>query len=214
MTTTQNKKLLSTAFTLSLVTIIYNILESVVSLFFGTQDQALTLSGFGADSFVEVLSGLGIAHMISRMKKSPVTQNDRFENRALKITGTAFYILTASLVVLAGMAIYTRSKPTTTTAGIIISLVSIASMYFLYRAKLNVGQKLHSAPIISDANCTKTCFYLSFILLASSLFYEFFKIPYIDAAGSLGIAWYAFSEGREAFEKAQNKSMSCSDDCC
>ena len=68
-------------------------------------------------------------------------------------------------------------------------------------AKLKVGKELKSDAIIADANCTKTCFYLSFLLLASSGLYELFQIAYIDIAGSLGIAYFAFKEGREAFEK-------------
>ena len=132
----------------------------------------------------------------------------------MKITGTAFYILTAGLVVGAFLSIYQGFQPETTRSGIVISVISILTMYFLYRKKLNVGKALDSAPIISDAHCTKTCFYLSFILLASSLLYEFFAVPYVDALGSLGIAWYAFKEGKETFEKARTKNLSCSDDCC
>ena len=74
------------------------------------------------------------------------------------------------------------------------------------------GEQLNSAAIIADAKCTKACFIFSYILLASSLIYLIFRIPYIDALGSLGIAWYAFREGKEAFEKAENKGNQC-DDC-
>ena len=102
-------------------------------------------------------------------------------------------------------------KPETTIVGIIISTISILTMYFLMKAKLNVGKALNSDAIIADANCTKTCFYLSIILLASSLLYEFTGIGYIDVAGSLGIAWFAFKEGKEAFEKAKSNNLSC---CC
>ena len=112
------------------------------------------------------------------------------------------------------LSIYSAQSPETTLVGIIISSFSILTMYFLYRYKLETGRQLNSDPIISDANCTKTCFYLSFILLGSSLIYELFKIPYIDAIGSLGIAWYAFKEGREAFEKAKSGSLTCNDNCC
>lgn len=209
-----NTRLLKWAFSLSLITIIYNVIEGGISTFFGAEDETLALLGFGIDSFVEVISGLGIAHMIWRMKRSPVSSRDRFESTALKITGGAFYLLTLGLVIGAGLSIYTRAEPQTTKVGIIIAAISIATMYFLYKAKMKVGKQLNSAPIISDANCTKTCFYLSFILLGSGVIYEIFKIPYIDAIGSLGIAWYAFKEGREALEKARSKSMTCIDDCC
>lgn len=213
------QKYLQWAWFLSLITIVYNFLEGIVSAYFGISEGTLALLGFGVDSYVEVISGLGIAHMVFRMRKLSVhaiktPQTDRFERRALKITGTAFYLLTAGLVMGAGWNIYQGHTPQSTVSGIVIATLSILTMYFLYFYKKKAGQALDSAPIISDANCTLTCFYLSFILLASSLLYEWLQIPYIDAAGSLGIAIFAFREGREAFEKARNNSLSCSDDCC
>ena len=207
-------KRLHYALILSFITIIYNLLEGGVSTFFGASDETLALFGFGLDSFVEVLSGVGIAHMIYRMRRNPVKERDTFEIRALKITGTALYLLTAGLVVGAILAVINGSEPDTTLAGIIIAVLSILTMYFLYREKIKVGKQLDSQPIISDAKCTKTCFYLSFILLASSVLYELWQIPYVDALGSLGIAWYAWKEGKEAFENAKSKSLSCSSDCC
>ena len=82
-------------------------------------------------------------------------------------------------------------------------------MYYLMNAKLKVGKELKSDAIIADANCTKTCFYLSFLLLASSGLYELFQISYIDIAGSLGIAYFAFKEGKEAFEKSVSENLAC-----
>lgn len=208
-----NERLLKWAFILSLITIFYNLAEGTVSTVLGATDETLALFGFGVDSFVEVLSGIGIAHMVTRMRKSAVENRDKFEVTALKITGTAFYILVAGLLAGAILSVATQSQPETTLAGIVVSAISIATMYFLFKAKLKVGNKLNSQPIISDAHCTKTCFYLSFILLSSSLLYELFKIPYVDAAGSLGIAWYAFKEGKEAFEKARTIRID-EDACC
>jgi divalent metal cation (Fe/Co/Zn/Cd) transporter len=202
------------ALILALITIIYNLAEGILSTAFGASDETLALFGFGVDSFVEVLSGAGIAHMIMRMKKHPVDKRDQFETTALKITGTAFYLLVLGLTTGAVLSILYAAKPVTTVAGIVISVISILTMYVLYRKKLKIGQELNSAPLISDANCTKTCFYLSFILLGSSLLYEVFSVPYVDALGSLGIAWFAFREGKEAFQKAKTKELGCADHCC
>ncbi len=204
--------LIKIALLLSLITIIYNIVEGLVSIFFGLKDETLALFGFGADSFVEVISGLGIFHMIIRMKNGTVEQRDGFERTALRITGFSFYILTAGLVLGAAMNLVLGNKPETTFAGIIISAVSILTMYFLMRSKLKVGKKLNSDAIVADANCTKTCFYLSFILLVSSLSYEIVKISYLDIAGSIGIAVFAFREGKESFEKSRSEKLSCSCD--
>jgi len=207
------QKLLRTAMVLSIITILYNIIEGLFSVFFGASDDTLALLGFGVDSFVEVISGIGILHMVIRMNSSDTNTPDQFERQALRITGTAFYLLTAGLVVGAVINVVMGIKPETTIAGIIISSTSIITMYFLMKAKLSIGHKLNSNAIIADANCTKTCFYLSFILLGSSLLYEFFGIGWFDTIGSLGIAWFAFTEGREAFEKSKAEKGGCSCGC-
>jgi len=204
------EKLIRTAFILSLITIFYNIAEGVISVYFGAGDETLALLGFGVDSFVEVISGIGIAHMIFRMKYSKVQARDEFEKTALKVTGTSFYLLTAGLVAGSVLNIINNVKPSTTIPGIIIAAISILTMYWLMTSKLKVGKDLNSDAIIADANCTKTCFYLSFILLAASGMYELFNISYFDVLGSLGIAYFAFKEGREAFEKAKSENLICS----
>jgi divalent metal cation (Fe/Co/Zn/Cd) transporter len=201
--------LIRKAFALSLITIFYNIVEGLVSVYFGASDDALALLGFGVDSFVEVISGIGIAHMILRMKYSKVETRDTFEKTALRITGTAFYLLTAGLIIGALLNIINDVKPESTLPGIIIAGISILTMYWLMTSKMKVGKALNSDAIIADANCTKTCFYLSFILLAASGLYELFNIAYFDILGSLGIAYFAFKEGREAFEKAKSGNLLC-----
>lgn len=202
-------KLLRTAFLLSIFTIIYNVAEGAVSIFFGMEDETLALFGFGVDSFVEVISGIGILHMVLRMKYSKVESRDKFEKTALRITGFSFYLLAAGLVIGSILNILQEIKPDTTIVGIIISTISISTMYFLMTAKMRVGKALNSDAIIADANCTKTCFYLSFILLASSGMYELFGIGLFDSLGSLGIAYYALKEGREAFEKVKSGNLAC-----
>ena len=201
---------LKIAFALSLITIFYNIAEGIISVYFGASDDALALLGFGIDSFVEVISGIGIAHMIFRMKYSKVQSRDDFEKTALRITGTAFYLLTLGLIAGSGLNIINDIKPESTLPGIIIASISILTMYWLMTSKLKVGKALNSDAIIADANCTKTCFYLSFILLAASGLYELFNIAYFDILGSLGIAYFAFKEGKEAFEKAKSGNLMCS----
>jgi divalent metal cation (Fe/Co/Zn/Cd) transporter len=201
--------LIRKAFILSLITIFYNIAEGLISIYFGAGDKTLALLGFGVDSFVEVISGIGIAHMIFRMKYSKVQTRDTFEKTALTVTGTAFYILAAGLITGSVLNIIYNVKPETTLPGIIIAVISIATMYWLMTSKLKVGRELNSDAIIADANCTKTCFYLSFVLLAASGLYELFNIAYFDILGSLGIAYFAFKEGREAFEKIKSGNLLC-----
>jgi divalent metal cation (Fe/Co/Zn/Cd) transporter len=198
------KQLYARAYWLAVFTIVYNILEGVFSVVLGFKDETFSLFGFGLDSFVEVLSGLGIWHMVRRISESDNEVPDEFEQTALKITGTAFYILSAGLFFTAIYGLFSSHKPETTFWGIIISLISIASMWMLIIYKIKVGKALGSNAILADADCTKACLILSVVLLGSSLGYELTGIGGIDSLGAVVIAVFAFREGKEAFEKSRN----------
>ena len=197
-------KLYKRASLLAIITIVYNLVEGIVSVFFGAADETLSLFGFGIDSFVEVLSGIGIWNMVRKMRNDPDADSGPFEKRALQITGTAFYILSSGLVITAAINIYHGHRPETTFWGIIIALVSIFTMWSLIHFKVKAGKELDSEAILEDANCTKTCLYLSFILLMASAGYELTGIGGIDSIGAILIAVFSFREGRESFEKAED----------
>ena len=207
----QVSRLYQRAYQLSLFTIFYNLSEGFVSIIMGYQDQTLTLFGFGIDSFIEVMSGIGIAIMILRIRQNPASLKNKFEITALKITGYSFYILAAGLFIGIFLNTISKHKPETTFWGIIISLISIAVMYWLMITKKRVGKQLNSEPIISDGNCSKICVYMSVVLLISSLFYELTGFIYADSIGALGLIYFSVNEGREAFEKAKDKLCSCHD---
>ena len=84
-------------------------------------------------------------------------------------------------------------------------------MGVLISLKMRAGSQLRSDAIIADANCTKTCLYLSFVLLMASADYAATGIDGLDSIGAVAIAVFAVKEGREAFEKARGKKCLCRD---
>ncbi len=196
---------------LALFTIVYNLAEGLISVWLGVADETLALFGFGVDSFIEVISAVGVWHLVRRIRANGGEARDEFEQRALKITGAAFYLLTAGLLLTAGMNLYQQHRPETTFWGIVISLISISFMWFLLHHKKKVGTALNSPAILADAACSRACLYLSLVLMISSVGYSLTGIASLDAIGALLIAWLAFKEGREAFDKAKGLSCSC---CC
>ncbi len=187
---------------LALFTIFYNLAEGLISIFFGFSDEALTLFGFGVDSFIEVMSGIGILAMVMRIRQHPDTPRSQFERTALRITGTSFYLLIAGLALTALYNLFTGHKPTTSLPGLIISLISIAMMWALVTGKRKVGHALNSEPILSDANCTMVCIYMSVVLLVASIVYQLTGFGFVDSIGALGLIYFSYGEGKEAFEKA------------
>ena len=199
---------------LAVFTIFYNILEGLVSIAFGVSDESLALFGFGVDSFIEVMSGIGILVMVNRIRQNPDTSRTPFEVTALKVTGTAFYLLAVGLGVTAVYNIVTGHKPETTLPGLVISLISIAIMWALVSGKRKVGRALNSMPILADANCTMVCIYMSVVLLVSSLIYQLTGFGFVDSLGAVGLIYFSINEGQESFEKAKGLECDCEDENC
>lgn len=209
LTRTSTNRYYNYALWLAIFTIVYNLLEGLVSVYFGAQDEALTLFGFGVDSFIEVMSGIGILAMVIRIRQNPGTPRGGFERTALRITGWSFYLLVAGLLVTSIYNLVTGHKPTATLSGTIISLISIASMWALVTGKRKVGRALNSAPILADANCTMVCIYMSLVLLTASLIYQLTGFGFVDSIGAIGLIYFSYNEGKESFEKAKGV-----EDCC
>jgi divalent metal cation (Fe/Co/Zn/Cd) transporter len=205
----QPNRLFKIALWIAVFTILYNIGEGVISIYFGYEDESLTLFGFGVDSLIEVISGVGIATMILRIQSNSGTRRSEFEQTALRVTGFSFYALVVALVLTSAYNLWTGHKPETTLWGVIISVISIAIMWALVYVKRKVGKQLNSQAILADANCTMVCIYMSIVLLASSAAYELTRFLYADIVGTLALAYFSFKEGKECFEKAKGD-----DNCC
>lgn len=197
---------------LAIFTIAYNLVEGLISIFFGVGDEALTLFGFGVDSFIEVISGIGILIMINRIRQNPDTSRTRFEVTALRVTGVAFYLLACGLAITAVYNIIANHKPETTLPGLVISIISIAVMWALVMGKRKVGRVLNSMPILADANCTMVCIYMSLVLLISSFIYQLSGFGFVDSLGAVGLIYFSVKEGREAFDKAKGLECDCEDE--
>ena len=193
-------------------TILYNFIEGILSTYFGYEEEGLALFGFGIDSFIELISSLGILFMINRIEAKPQSSSSAAEKTALKITGYCLYSLAILLVFTACLSIYQKHVPKNTVAGVVIAIVSIVVMYILILKKIKIGKALQSEAIISDANCAKVCMYMSMVLLGSSLLNYLFPLPQIDAFGAVGIAYFSFKEGKEALGKAAG-THSCEGHC-
>lgn len=187
-------------------TIVYNLAEGLVATIFGYSDETLALFGFGIDSFIEMISGVGILVMIMRIRTHPASERSPFEKTALRVTGYSFYLLAVGLCITGAFTIYASIQPTTTWWGVVISGVSILVMMALVYGKVKTGRRLNSDAILADANCTKVCIYMSVVLLASSGIYELTGFAYADVLGTAGLAWFALREGKECFEKARRNT--------
>jgi hypothetical protein len=57
-------------------------LEALISTYYGYNDESFSLFRFGIGSFIEVISAIGVARMITRIKQNELSCRSNFEKTA------------------------------------------------------------------------------------------------------------------------------------
>ena len=190
---------------LAIFTIVYNLVEGLVSMGFGWSDDSIALFGFGADSFIEVFSAMLV---LWRLRGGDGCETLERERKATKGIGLLFLALAAgiaggSLLQLAG-----RHHPATTLPGLIVAALSLGFMIFLWREKRAAAKVLDSRALEGDAACSLACIQLSSILFASSLVFLLLpKLWWADSAAALGLAAFIAKEGWEMRKAAASEDF-------
>lgn len=182
---------------------LFNLIIGSIAAYWGFKDKALTLLGFGLDNFAEFFSAIGLIHFLTRKKSDNSEKTDKFERLSLKLTGTAFYILSFGLTIFGVWRLYIGSKPLISFHGVMISVISIVTILIIIQKKKNLAHKLNSRALHYDAKCQKVCLLFSDILLADSLIYYFTGIVFVEYLGTALILILSLKEGRKCFKRSK-----------
>lgn len=163
-TAKHHRKAASTGRKLEYFTIAWNSIEALVAVVAGALAGSVSMIGFGADSFIEVISGSALLWRMSVGQENP--KRKRRERVALKIV--SFCLLALALYISAESiaALVHTKKPESSVIGIVLASVSLIIMPFLSHFKRKVAKQLDSAAMHADARQTQFSLYLSGILLA------------------------------------------------
>jgi divalent metal cation (Fe/Co/Zn/Cd) transporter len=178
---------------LEYITIAYNSLEGFIAVIAGVLAGSIALVGFGADSVIEVTSGLGLIWRLHSDANS-VTR-ERAEKVSLRIVGACFIALAAYVTWDAGTALIQSEPPDKSLPGIALAVVSLIVMPVLARAKRRVATKIQSAALTADAKQTEFCTYLSAILLGGLLLNALLGWWWADPIAALVMAPIIAREG-------------------
>lgn len=194
--------LLSRGLLLEYITVGWNIVEGIIAVGAGVLAGSPALIGFGADSFIESISG-GV--LIWRLAGERSGRHDeegveRIERRAERLVGASFLVLAAYVAVEAVRALVTAEAPDASPIGIGLTTLSIVVMLWLARAKRHTGEALGSRALVADAQQTYACWYLSITALAGLALNAFFGLWWADPVAALGIVVFLVREGREAWD--------------
>jgi cation diffusion facilitator family transporter len=189
-------------------TVAWNVIEGVVAIGAGVISGSVSLIGFGADSFIEVISAVAL---LWRLRKAgpyaSAEERGNAERRALYLVAATFFLLATYITYEAVGALLSREGPENSTVGLVLSVVSLLVMPALAYGKQRTGRELGSEALNADAVETWVCSYLSLALLAGVGLYAAFGWWWADPAGALAMlpvilwqGWETLGEAREEGE--------------
>jgi divalent metal cation (Fe/Co/Zn/Cd) transporter len=183
---------------LEYATIAWNTVEAVLALLFGIAAGSLALTAFGIDSVIEVFSAVVVLREL-RGHDDHVLEGRGVERVFLRLIGASFFLLCGYIVTEAAFNIVTKARPEHSTPGIVLTAVSLLTMWLLATAKHRVGHRIDCLPLIADSRETRLCSLLSAVTLLGLVLNAAFGWWWADPVAALGIAFLAVQEGREAW---------------
>jgi divalent metal cation (Fe/Co/Zn/Cd) transporter len=188
------------ALALSYITVGYNLLEGIASVFFALSFGSSALLGFGIDSFVESLSGIVMVWRFSRPYLS--RESDEWRERiAIRLVGVSLIILSGYVAYESGTMLYYGESPDRSVVGLVIALISLITMPILYILKRRAAVAIQSRSLATDAKQTLACIMLSVALLVGSGLHYVVGMWQADPVAGLVIAAFLIREGYKAWNE-------------
>ncbi|CAG8459793.1 15694_t:CDS:1 [Funneliformis mosseae] len=214
--TIPRSQLIKYAIIICIFTILWNIIEGVVSIFFGNEGDSVSLIFFGVDSFIEVTSaGLVLWRFLTESKPDEekavqiLEENLGKERKATMGIGLLFLLLSIATISDAIVALVQRRNPETTIAGLIISSVSLSFMGFLWLSKKYLAKKLNSSTMASEAQCSLACIKITLVLFLGSILFMIWKKGWwIDSTAAIILGILFAKEGVDMIMWARSKNFS------
>ena len=199
--------LIRQAFRLEWLTVAWMVIEALVAIGSGVIAGSLTLTAFGLDSVIELISA---AVLIWRLTEE-LRRGEEFSRHAERIAsqsgGALLFGLAAYIVLGAAWSLWTHHGGEFSVPGLVIAAAAMPVMCALARRKVNVARRLGSRAMRTDAIESMTCGWLSLVVVVGLLANLLLPAWWIDAVTSLGIVWFVLKEARESWSGEEGCSQ-------
>lgn len=173
--------------------------EAALALGAGIAARSVLLTAFGADSLVELLSGIVLLRRLAvEARGAPSQQVDRLEHRTVRISSVLLIVLCVYVVLTSVAGLLLRLKPEGSVVGLAVTAVAVIAMPLLAWAKTRANRTIGSASLRADIAETVTCAYMAGVTLvglAASMALGVWWLQYIAA---LALLIWLIPETREA----------------
>ena len=168
---------------LGLLTVCWGVTEATLALWSAARTGSVSLTGFGFDSVIEVLSALAVWWRMSH--ETNHERRHHAERVSLKITGYCLLGLGTYVLVEACRHLYRQDQAAVGRMGVAVTAAALVCMPLLAREKRRVGRALSSGAMMTDAKQTDFCMYQAAIVLLGLLCHSLFGINWADGVAAL-----------------------------
>ena len=192
----QRESVLHEASKLEYVSLVWNVLETVVGMAAGVAAGSVALIGFALDSVVES-SSAGVLIWRIRAERHGHRTSEEAERKAVRLVAVAFFALATYIGFKASWDLIRGEAPEESIIGIVLAAVSLIVMPILAYRKRRAAVRMDSLAMQADASQTSLCTYISAFLLVGLGANALFGWWWADPLAGLAIAALAANEGRE-----------------
>lgn len=176
------------------------IIEAAVAIGSGQAAHSLTLTAFGADSVIELLSACLLLWRLQIELRRGQEFSEQAEHRAARAGAILLCLLTVYVIGGATWGFWQHHGQEFSFAGFVVGLVAIPFMYGLARAKRRIADSIGSSALRADAAESIACLYLSAVVVAGLAVQRMTGAWWVDGASALALAPFLVHEAREAWE--------------
>ncbi len=187
------------------ITLAWMTIEGAVALWAGFAAHSVSVTAFGIDSLIELVSGgLLLWRLMAEVRLGSAFPAG-VEHLAHRLAGALLMLLAAYVTVAAGISLYRHQGQDFSYLGAAVTAAAIAIMFPLARSKRVIADRIGSRALRADAVESLACGYLSAAVLVGLVAQFYLQAWWIDGIVSLGIVYYLVREGIEAWG---------AEDCC
>lgn len=174
-------------------TIVWMLVEVVVSSFSAWRARSPALFAFGGDSVIELASAVVV---LWRFRADSTCDTE--EIWSARIAGALLFVLAAFVVIASAVSLLGYGEPKPSVTGIVILLLAAVVMPLLARQKRKLSTVTGSAALRADAAESAVCAYLSLVALLGVGLNTVWHIQWADPVAALLIVPLIIWEGHEA----------------
>ena len=136
---------------IEVITILWMVVEMVVSIGAGLAAHSVLLTAFGVDSLIELVSGgILLWRLSTENRGGDLGSVRRAEHRAAWVVAVSLSLLCAYVLVSSVYLLFTHARPESSPLGIAISAAALLIMPWLAVSKRRISKRIDSAALAGD----------------------------------------------------------------